>query len=140
MATTTLPDQTLRALAERLRGTQKTVARHYPGEAGSREPKRIAVIAAVAKVCHDHHIVARSAVFPAMECDHLIGVVDVMDVDVLATKTARLLEPVAAQPDEVAIRLKQRDKALTTCRPLIASNSSAEPHNLRSGTRFRRVG
>src|SRR5438477_11199422 len=38
MATTTLPDQALHALAERLRGTQKTVARHYPGEPGTRQP------------------------------------------------------------------------------------------------------
>ena len=63
----------------------------------------VAVVTAVGKVCDDHHIVARPAVFPTMKGDHLVGVVDVMDVDLLATKTARLVEPVAAQANQVAI-------------------------------------
>lgn len=38
MATTTLPDQTLRDLAARLKTSHEAIARHYPGEAGSRQP------------------------------------------------------------------------------------------------------
>src|SRR5207253_4593408 len=57
----------------------------------------------VTKVCNDQHIVAGPAVFPTMKCNHLISVVDVIDVDLLAAKTARLIEPVATQPNQVAI-------------------------------------
>jgi citrate lyase beta subunit len=38
MPTTTLSDQTLRTLAERLKTAQQLVARHYPGEPGTRQP------------------------------------------------------------------------------------------------------
>src|SRR5947207_9926142 len=38
MTTTTLPEKTLRALAERLKSAQQIVARHYPGEPGTRQP------------------------------------------------------------------------------------------------------
>src|SRR4029453_14046691 len=38
-----------------------------------------------------------------MKCNHLISVVDVMDVDLLAAKTARLIEPIAAQVNQVPI-------------------------------------
>src|SRR5947207_13425371 len=38
MTTTTLPEKTLRALAERLKSAQQIVARHYPGECGTRQP------------------------------------------------------------------------------------------------------
>src|SRR5437870_12949072 len=39
-----------------------------------------------------------------MKCNHLISVVDMVDVDLLAAKTARLIEPVAAQANQVAIK------------------------------------
>ena len=54
-----------------------------PPVTSPRESQGIVAIAAVAKICNDHHIVARTAGFPAMECNHLIGVVDMMDIDVL---------------------------------------------------------
>src|ERR1700758_1184699 len=38
MATTTLPETTLRELASRLKTANDSVARHYPGEAGTRQP------------------------------------------------------------------------------------------------------
>src|SRR5512137_744929 len=38
MATTTLPDQTLREIIARLKPSHDAIARHYPGEAGSRQP------------------------------------------------------------------------------------------------------
>ena len=38
MAQTSLPDQTLRAIAARLKSSHETIARHYPGEAGTRQP------------------------------------------------------------------------------------------------------
>ena len=38
MAQTTLPDQTLREIAARLKTSHETIARHYPGEAGTRQP------------------------------------------------------------------------------------------------------
>src|SRR5215469_2951609 len=64
--------------------------------ARSREAQRIAVVTAVSKICNDHDIVARATIFPAMKCNDLIGVVDVMHVDVLATETACLIKPVPA--------------------------------------------
>src|SRR4030095_9328520 len=75
----------------------------HPPVTRTRESQSVAVVAAVSKVCNDHHIIARSAVFPTMKCNHLISVIDVMDIDVLAPKTPRLIEPVAAQPNQVAI-------------------------------------
>ena len=38
MAQTTLPDQTLREIAARLKTSHQTIAPHYPGEAGTRQP------------------------------------------------------------------------------------------------------
>ena len=38
MAQTTLPDQTLREIAARLKISHEIIARHYPGEAGTRQP------------------------------------------------------------------------------------------------------
>ena len=38
MADTTLPEQTLREIAARLKTSHEAIARHYPGEAGSRQP------------------------------------------------------------------------------------------------------
>ena len=38
MAQTTLPEQTLREITARLRTSHETIARHYPGEAGTRQP------------------------------------------------------------------------------------------------------
>jgi citrate lyase beta subunit len=38
MAKTTLPEQTLREIAARLKTSHEAIARHYPGEAGSRQP------------------------------------------------------------------------------------------------------
>jgi citrate lyase beta subunit len=38
MSTTSLPESTLRALTARLKTAQETVLRHYPGEAGKRQP------------------------------------------------------------------------------------------------------
>ena len=38
MAQTTLPEQTLREIAARLKTSHETIARHYPGEAGTRQP------------------------------------------------------------------------------------------------------
>src|SRR5437867_7716093 len=38
MAQTTLPDSTLREITARLKTSHQAIARHYPGEAGSRQP------------------------------------------------------------------------------------------------------
>ena len=38
MAQTTLPDPTLREIVARLKTSHQTIARHYPGEAGTRQP------------------------------------------------------------------------------------------------------
>src|SRR4029077_2934436 len=75
----------------------------HPPAAGSWESERVTVVATVAKVCQDHDIIARPSVFPTMKRNHLVSVVDVMDVDLLTTKTARLIEPIAPQPNQVAI-------------------------------------
>lgn len=75
-----------------------------PPVTSARESQGIAAIAAVAKICNDHHIVTRTAVFPAMKCNHLISVVDMMDIDVLASQTARLIEPVPPQPHQISIK------------------------------------
>src|SRR5205823_6426179 len=42
-------------------------------------------------------------VFPSMISNHFVRVVDVMYVDVLPTKAASVIEPVSAQPDQIAI-------------------------------------
>lgn len=38
MTSTTLPEQTLREIAARLKSSHEAIARHYPGEPGSRQP------------------------------------------------------------------------------------------------------
>ena len=38
MANTTLSEATLREIAARLKPSHEAIARHYPGEAGSRQP------------------------------------------------------------------------------------------------------
>jgi len=44
------------------------------------------------------------AMAPRHARDHLISVVDVMDVDLLTAKTARLIQPVASRPNQVPDR------------------------------------
>jgi hypothetical protein len=55
--------------------------------AGARETQRIAAAGPVGEVGH-HHVAPRPAAVPAVEGDHLVGVVGVDDVGVLAAEAA----------------------------------------------------
>jgi hypothetical protein len=47
------------------------------------EPEHVPVVAAVGEVRHDHDIVARPAIGPTMKGEKLVGVVDMVDVELL---------------------------------------------------------
>ena len=69
-----------------------------------RHPDGVASVTSVGKVSDDDYIVTWSTIFPTMESDNFIRIVDTMDVDLLPSQTARLVVPVPAQSNQVAIQ------------------------------------
>src|SRR5947209_9206155 len=79
-----------------------TVEAHPPASA-AREADGVIAIATVCEVQHHHYIIAISALLPAVKCNELVRVVYVMHVHVLSPQAARVVEPVAAQLNQVAV-------------------------------------
>ena len=63
----------------------------------------VVVVTPVGHVGNHNHVVARTAIFPPMEGDDFIVVVEVVDVHVLAAKTTGVVEPIPAQADQIAV-------------------------------------
>ncbi len=70
------------------------------------QPDAVGVVATVADVDDHDHVVAGPAVVPAVEGDHVVLVVDVVDVDVVAPQTTGAAVTIAAKVDEVAVEVQ----------------------------------
>jgi hypothetical protein len=68
----------------------------YLPEAFSRKPDVVTVVAAVGNVGHNYHVISRTAIFPAVKCDDLVVVVDMVDVYMLPMQTTRIVVPITA--------------------------------------------
>src|SRR5947209_17263399 len=80
--------------------------------AASREADRVILVAAISEIEHDDHIVTIPALIPAVKSNHLIGVVDMMDVRVLPSQTTSRVTPIAPQVYEIAIKLNDASKGV----------------------------
>lgn len=63
--------------------------------AGTWQAGGVAVIATIGKVRDDNNIIARPTLFPPVKGDDFVRVIDVMDVDMLPSQPARVVEPVS---------------------------------------------
>src|SRR5207237_327934 len=61
------------------------------------------IAAMVGKIDDHYHVVARPSLIPAVECEKLVGVVDVVHVHVLSLQASCGVEPIAPQPNQVAV-------------------------------------
>ena len=61
-----------------------TIESHIPGPS-TRETEGVICVAGIGKVYNHDDIIARAAILPAVESDELIGIVDMINIDMLAT-------------------------------------------------------
>src|SRR5579885_1303691 len=87
------------------------VKAHQP-MAASRETDPVRRISAVSEIEHDDHIIAVTSLIPAVKRNHVIDVVDVMNVNVLSPEAARIVKPVAPKMNEIAVKLNDPRKGV----------------------------
>ena len=80
-------------------------------EAGAREAEEVGIVGLVGEVKDDDDIVAGAALVPTMEGENFSGVVDVKNVEILAAKAGCVVEPVAAEPNKVAIEIQDASES-----------------------------
>ena len=85
--------------------TPITIEADFP-KSGFWKADIVVVVIPVGHVGDYNHVVARPAIFPAMEGDDFIVVVEVVDVHVLAAKTTGVVEPIPAQADQIAVQIE----------------------------------
>ena len=69
------------------------------------QPDGVACMGLVGKVCHHNHIVARTTVLPAVEGEDFFIVVGMEDVDVRTKEPMCGAIQIAAQANEVLVKL-----------------------------------
>src|SRR6266404_1070446 len=75
---------------------------HAP-EATCWQPHPVGVVATVGKIDDHYYVVARASLIPAVKCEKLVGVVDVVHVHVLRLEPPRGVEPIAPHSNQVAV-------------------------------------
>ena len=114
----------------------------------SRETDRVMLVTTIPEIEHDDHFVTIAALMPAVKSNHLLGVVDMIDVRVLSSMAACIVTPIAPQVNEIAIELNDAGKGVgmgpveRLARIEIAPGKEFLPHekhgNARCGQNYRR--
>ena len=82
-----------------------TIETDFP-QSGFWKADIVVVVTPVGHIGDYNHVVARTAIFPAMESDNFFVVVEVVDVHVPAAKTTGVVEPIPAQADQIAVQIE----------------------------------